>query len=622
MASLGILLVLVLALFVAVLAVVVWGVRRASSTRRGDEAGAAAPAGAGAHTVRRFFQYALIYAMTVLAANGISNLLARAMGSSRYATDQAGRDWEARLLAQDVTFALVGSAVLAALVWWTWRSLRRDPREAQSPAFAVVVTATALTALVAVITNVHTFIGDLARNLANPADATAPALVWGVVWAATWVIAQRALPATRRLPHRAVGSTVGLVAMTWGFTDLLSTALRILVDGSSLVGGRADLVSAGGLLLVGALVWIRYWILAAQSDPRSTWWLIHVLVVGVAGGLLLALSGGSLALWDVLVWVVGDPGGRSAASHFSSTPGYVATAVAGVIVWWYHRAAIAGAGEGVRSEVRRVYEYLVAGVALTAGAAGIGTLVVALIESLTPGQDVGMSVRNTLLAAVTLLVVGVPVWIVFWRRIQRAMAADPIGEGASPTRRIALVLVLGLSTVAAVIALIVVVMTLVQDLIAGDFSAATLSSARYGLGVLVAAAAVAGYHAAVWREDRQAVTRAEAVALDRSTAAVAPGPFGTEGVAEATVAPVQPEVTAPPTGAWPASVVLVGDVPEGLGHELARRTGARVEVWRRPGEATWDIEDLAARVGTHPGRDVLVIGEGPDLRVLEVERGS
>lgn len=619
MAAFGIFALLVLALLVALIALLVWAVRRPTSVRA-DEGGPGAAPGAGAHSVRRFFQYTLMYAMTVLAAIGFSNLLTRALTSSNGPTDESSREWEARLLAEDVSFALVGSLVLAVLVWWTWRTLRRDSRESNSLGLVLAVTATALTALVTTIVHLQAFIAALVRPSGDPGTQAAPALVWGLVWVATWFIAARALPPARQLPHRALGSTVGLVTMTWGFTTLLSTSLQILIGGDTLVGGRTALASAGALLLVGVLVWIRYWILAAQSDPRSTWWLLHILVVGVAGGLLLALTGASLTLWDVLVWLVGDPGTRGAASHFSGTPGHVAAALVGVLVCWYHRAAVAGSGEGARSEVRRVYEYLVAGVALTASAAGTGTLVVALIASLTPEDDVGMSVRNTLLSALTLVVVGVPVWVVFWRRIQQAMAADPIDEGASPTRRIALVLVLGLSTVTAVIALIVVVMTLVQDLLAGDFSAATLRSARYGLGVLVAAAVVAGYHAAVWREDRVDATRVEAKERTQAVTARTHRSSDVGGFVTGSQGRVLPDGVALPQVPRPVTIILVGNVPDGLGQELAHRTGARVEVWLHTGAVPMDLEELIGEVAAHPGQDLLIIGEDPNPRILKVER--
>ena len=235
MAAFGIFAFLLLALLVALIAVLVWAVRRPSSVRA-DEGGPGAAPRAGAHSVRRFFQYTLMYAMTILAAIGFSNLLTRALTSSNGPTDESSQEWEARLLAEDVSFALVGSLVLAVLMWWTWRTLRRDPRESNALGLVLAVTATALTALITTIVHLQAFIATLVRPSGDPGAPAAPALVWGLVWVATWFIAARALPPARQLPHRALGSTVGLVTMTWGFTTLLSTSLQILITGNTLLG--------------------------------------------------------------------------------------------------------------------------------------------------------------------------------------------------------------------------------------------------------------------------------------------------------------------------------------------------------------------------------------------------
>ena len=125
-----------------------------------------------------------------------------------------------------------------------------------------------------------------------------------------------------------------------------------------------------------------------------------------------------------------------------------------------------------------------------AAAAGVGTTLVSLIEAATPGVDVGMTTINTLLAAVTLLVVGVPVWWLHWRSIRAAVAADPNHEVATLTRRIYLVMLFGVAGVAAVIALLVAGSTFFRDLVDAQLGGATLRSMRYALGVLVASAAV------------------------------------------------------------------------------------------------------------------------------------
>ena len=57
--------------------------------------------------------------------------------------------------------------------------------------------------------------------------------------------------------------------------------------------------------------------------------------------------------------------------------------------------------------------------------------------------------------------------------------------------------------VAAVVALLVAAYAFFRDLVDAQLGTATLRAMRYGLGVLVASAAVSAYHGAVFRQDRQ-----------------------------------------------------------------------------------------------------------------------
>lgn len=556
-------------------------------SRRHAGIAGAGPAGES-HAIRRFFQYLLLFGLLVVAAIGTSNLLARLFGSTTRTTApgpfQGGPD-PAVLLAQDLAFTVVGLPLVGLIAAWTWRSHRREPEESRSALYATYVTLMALVALVVVALALEAVVAAALFRPHLEADAAARTVVWGAIWLGHWLLARRTLPASSRVPHLVLGSMVGLVLVTTGFVMLLGTALDMLVRPGAVIGVGGELAWGVGLFLAGALAWVRYWVTAAARAPRGALWLLHVLVLGVGGGLVLALVGASVLLWDTLVWFVGDPATASAVQHFGGATSQFASLLAGALVWWYHRTALAQAGPTGRSEVQRVYEYLVSAIGLAATAAGVGTVLVALVESVTPGIDLGMSVRNTLLSAITLLVVGVPVWLTFWTSIRRRVAADPPAEVASRTRRVYLALLFGLTGVAAAIALIVVAVILLQDVVEGRVSGATLRSMRYGLGVLVAAAAVSAYHGSVWREDRT----------------------------------TSRTLTPPTTG--PRSIVLVGAPAPGLAGELARLTGARVQLWSQAEAAeAWDRDALLTALDGHAGRDLLVLAEPDGPRVLEIDR--
>jgi hypothetical protein len=531
-----------------------------------------------ARNVRRVFQYAVLYALVVVSAIGATELLGRLLGAEAPAWQD-----DSYALAQALTFVLVGVPLAALLAWWTWRSHRASPAETRSPLFTTYLTIAALTGLVVAAAGLQVAVFEAIDHAEFDAQATARFVVWAAVWLGHWIVARRSLDVAAATPHLLLGSLVGLVLAATGLIQLLGTSLDLLLRPGAVVPPLTGLARGAGLLTAGGLVWIRYWVLSASRLPRQVLWLAYVLLIGVAGGLIMAIAAVSMLLWTILVWIVGDRLDQTFAQHFDSTAMQTATAVIGVVIWWYHRAAV-GQSAAEHREIRRTYDYLVGGIALIAAASGVGTIIVALIEAATPGLDIGMPTINTLLAALTLLVVGTPVWWFHWRRLKAAVGADPAAEVAALSRRIYLVLLFGVAGVTAVVALLVAAYAFFRDLVDAQLGTATLRAMRYGLGVLVASAAVSAYHGAVFRQDRQ--------------------------------------IDVPDRPSRPRSVVLIGAHDPDLVRRIRQATDSPAELWVRTDAAAeqWDEESVLAALDGYSGKDLLVIADETGLRVLEVDR--
>lgn len=551
--------------------------------------------------VRRFFQYLLLYALLAVAAAGLVGLVTPLLERSPTLVSRPAD------LARSITFTVIGVPVAVGLGLWTRRQIVRDPGEVRSLGWAAYLTVASLTALAASMVAMITVLEWAVGVQDYSASALATLLVWGPLWAAHWWIGRRLRPAPRLQLLVLVGSLIGLVTAGTGLAALLTTSLESLLGltGEALVTiGEDPMRSAAVQLVVGAAVWVVHWVGAGLGSRRGTLWLIYVLLIGAAGGLLTALGGFSFTGYEVLVWLVGDPETGSATTHFVAVPSTLALAVVGLTVWWYHRAVVAVGEAPGRLEPRRVYDYLMSAVGLIAAAAGLTMILVAGIEALAGTGDLllGGGAVNALLAALTLLLVGVPVWWIHWRRCQRPAAqsvsresgseasgteASTRREMASPTRRIYLLLLFGVSGVVSVIALLIGVYLVIDDALTGELGAETLRSTRFAFGLLVTTGTISAYHWTIYRADRRRAPAPGAAAAGQDR--------------------------------W---VLLVGPADADLAEAVATRTGSAVQI-ARPVVGTadpWTVQDVVQAIESAGPGDLLVLGEPAGPHALRVDR--
>jgi hypothetical protein len=561
-----------LLVLVIVVVAIVLGVRRTAGHDRGLPT--------DGHAIRRFFQYLVLYGLLVVTAIGVSGLLARLLGAGEFVEDESA-------LALYLAFTVVGLPLFTAVALWSRRNLRTDPAEAQSLAWAAYVTLAALTSLSVAMDALNVSVQGLFGVGVGWRQGIGALVVWGGVWAAHWWVHLRLVPAPHSQVHHLGGSLIGLVSVVTGLVTLVGGVLQQLFGmGEQILPSLREQVITGLVgLVVGALVWALYWLRTASRSERDRLWFGYVLLAGGAG-LVMAIVAASAVLYTGLVWFLGDPEYTDAVRHFVDAPSQAAVALVGVVVWWYHQSVLADAHVATRTEVRRIYEYLMSAIGLLAAGVGLTLLVVAGVEAVVGAETVivGESAVNTLLLAATLLVVGSPVWWFFWHRIQRAVTADPAAELASPTRRIYLLLLFGLGGLAAVVALLVGVYLLFQDLVQGTFGPETIRAMRVPVGILLSTGAIAGYHGAVYRAGRRQSL-----------------PAGVRG---------------------PRYVLLVGPPDPDIAHAVAHATGGKVQVWTTEGGgAPWSLEDVMTALGSSPAAsEVLVLSDPSGVHAIPVTR--
>lgn len=558
---------------IILIALVIFGIRKFKS---GDAHGAIE-----GHTVRRFFQYLLLYGLIVISSIGLTGLLGRLFQrSTLVAASQSD-------LARNLSFMVVGVPLYIILALWTRRKFAEDSSEETSFGWSFYLTLTSVTSLIVGMLALNDIVGWAIRIRDYRSQAVAQLIVWGAVWAVHWWVHLRFTPLASSRVHHLLGSLVSLVTVVMGLSTLISgTIQRVwnLVGDAIFVSHGNQVLRGVSVLVVGAPVWCLYWIRNYSKAIKDPLWFVYVLLVGVGGGLIMAVASASTVLYSAFVWFIGDAGSATAGNHFRNVPSAIGATFVGVIAWWYHHAILEEERKRARTEVQRVYEYLISAIGLLAAAGGLAMILVALVEALTSSSVItGSGATNALLLAATLLIVGAPVWWIFWNRIQVAVVQSPSEEHSSSTRRVYLFVLFGLGGIVAVVTVLVGVFFLFDDIFKGNFGMETIRRMRFALAILVATGAIAGYHWMVYRSERELI------------ATVAHGP---------------------------RFVLLIGPKDPELSHAVSRYTHGRVQSWVRKDDqgATWVKDEVIHALEESQEESIILLADSKGMRVIPIDR--
>lgn len=450
---------------------------------------APAPAGRAQSVVRRILVFVILFALVVVAANGVSGLIGRALDAGRViASGDTG-------LALSLAFALIGAPLAAVLWWWERRRLVADPAERASLAWALYVTAMSFTALVVATTALGRAAVEAIEGEWRPSD-----LSTGVVWLGVWAWHRHMRRSAATAPTRLVdlpaglGAVYGLVVAAYSAIAAIGGLItQALVGVTTPLAASPDWISATLQALawcaLGALVWWWHWFREGARSARGGF--AGVLLIGVIGA---AAATTLFAIGSILFLVLRLLFDAAPASEIVSSLDFaISSALIGAIVWVYHAQVLAGRSP----QMRRAGRLVVSAVALIGAASGFGVVVNALLATFG-GALVDDDPRTLLLGGISALVVGATAWVIAWRPARGADAE----EAADPARRVYLVVVFGASAVVAIVTVLIIGYRLFEFVLDAGGSDALVERIRAPLGLLSATALVFAYHFAIWRRDR------------------------------------------------------------------------------------------------------------------------
>jgi hypothetical protein len=464
---------------------------------RNRTAPSGAPDGEGI-AARRIFRYLVMLLTLVLSCVGLAGLIEAAATSAQRVTTESGA------VALSISFVVVAAPAFIVLALITRRRLREDPGEAQSAGWALYLTLVLFGALITTVPLLITLLGDLLVGDGLERTALTNAVIGGTVWVVHWWIAEReGYEPNLRLEHL-MGSFVGLAVLVGAGAVAAANVLVELYDTAVDIGPitptAEQIVRPLVAFAVGAAVWAWYWLRTTVHDQRTGLWNAYVLLAGVLSGVLMVVAGLGAAVFRVLEWILADPSG-TAAEHFEVLPAALGVVAIGGAAWAYHRHVLGSGAERERTEVERVYDHLLAGAGLAVAAGGLATLLTYALWAVA-GTEITGSDRGVIAVALTLLIVGAPLWGVYWSRAQRERVRLGPDEAQSTTRRSYLFIVLGISALVALVSMIVLVYLVVRAILDGTGGAELLDAVAIPISLLVSTGAVAWYHFTVVLHDR------------------------------------------------------------------------------------------------------------------------
>lgn len=305
---------------------------------------------------------------------------------------------------------------------------------------------------------------------------------------------------------------VGLGLTVYGAAELLRQLLESIFGVGLRLGERRALAGAIANVVAGLPLWIAAWrqaqIRFAGDDKRERFSAVRKIYLYLLLFLsaLTAVTTATILLANFLMRLLNVP---SAGGGFFRALSII---LVSLVVWSYHAyvlrldAAVAKTA-GEAAVVRRIYLYLISAVGLSAVVAGLGGVLSVLIRALD-GASLRPDLREQLAWFTAILLAGLPLWLVNWRRILLLTSQpEAIGleERSSFVRRLYLYFFVFVAMLTLLGGAVYVVSQLVELALGSRSSVGLLTDMGQALAYTVIASIVLLYHGMLLRDDQRYV---------------------------------------------------------------------------------------------------------------------
>ncbi len=333
--------------------------------------------------------------------------------------------------------------------------------------------------------------------------------------------------------------TAATAATFWIANGVLYAVYDLVFDAADTLITADDFLdpfrTAAGWAIVGVIAWVVQWRAVATTDEGSVLRKVYLYGFAFIGGASLALWGTAATIYIVIAQLVGADDTTTAVAYFRQFILPVVGLLIGFALLAYHwsilrrdaarklpspqTSPVIPAEAGIQSpsegRLADTFKYIMSAVGLIALVPGLMALLMALLVPLVSDSFFASNNEQEefLAVALTMIIVGAPLWAAFWWRVIRA---DP----HSLVRRIYLYLALialGGTWLFTLVALIAAVLTEIL----GQGSGFLDDTLIPGLSIVIPAAAFFSYHVIILRDDSRRTPHVIPSAAEESEAAAA-----------------------------------------------------------------------------------------------------
>jgi hypothetical protein len=235
---------------------------------------------------------------------------------------------------------------------------------------------------------------------------------------------------------------ISLQSATWAIIALLR---NLLAGGGGTIGFIAFQIA---VIVIALPIFLVHWLWAQRLADREAGEreasLRCFYLYGMSAGFLGALVANAFSLAATLLWTVaGKPGSDSLFYSYSSPPQGILDNLIAIIIlgllWFYQQRAISADAKaapetGASATIHRLYIFVFSAWGLTMTTMAIIHVIRWIMFQFGRGVMIGGDI-GTLTDEVARLIVGAPLWILFWRHAQGLYSGPSEDERESALRK-------------------------------------------------------------------------------------------------------------------------------------------------------------------------------------------